>query len=429
MGIGLAALLSLAEASEWYEALPVGAVSIVSTDGYIPEGDLQSLLTTQVGEPFSSTQVREDLSTLYTMGEFTAISVNLLNESFDENPFLHVQYELTIAPRLGKIEINADTRALKRLVADGIPYSLGQVFHPDVELRKLKKHVVSKLEAMGYVDVQIELAHQLIENQQVVLSVNVEQAISNVYASIDVVNLPKSLRKKYGKLLRTHQIKSGKRIQVRRLNDFKSSLQTLLQQNGWLDAKVRLLLQQTPHSGQELHVLIEPNKQVKVILRQSDLGFRLKRQLRRPDVLRDSLSLYSGTWLSENDLPRMTEALIGRLESKGYWDPRVQLTLHERPFEIVIYVDINAGIKHEIESILLSEDDIFTEAELRSTFTYERPELNSGLVFKEAYNRDIVTEGVNDIKEAYIGAGYLDVKVALQDDVIKHTAVHSHSLS
>ena len=83
----------------------MGAVSIISVDGYIPDGDLQSLLTTQVGEQFSPIQVRDDLSTLYTMGEFSKISVNLLNDSIDDVPFLHVQYEIQVAPILEEIEI------------------------------------------------------------------------------------------------------------------------------------------------------------------------------------------------------------------------------------------------------------------------------------------------------------------------------------
>ena len=138
-------------------------------------------------------------------------------------------------------------------------------------------------------------------------------------------NLPSSLHRSYRKLLRDFDIQSGKRIQVRRLDDFKSSLQTLLQSEGWLDAKVRLLLQQTPNRTQELHILIEPNKRVDVVLRDTDLGFRLTNQLDKQNVLRESLSIYSGAWLSENDVPRMTESLLGRLEKIGFWDARVDL--------------------------------------------------------------------------------------------------------
>ena len=183
MGSGLAALLSVAEAAEWYDDLSVGAVSIVSVDGYVPDGDLQSLLTTQVGESFSPNQVRDDLSTLYTMGEFSTIKVNLLNDSIDDVPFLHVQYEIKVAPRLEDITILSESRKLSKTIEVSFHFQKGQVFHPTVEMWKLRRHLVNKLEALGYIGVDFDLDHTISEGQNVRLTIDVQQAIPNLYDS------------------------------------------------------------------------------------------------------------------------------------------------------------------------------------------------------------------------------------------------------
>ena len=117
MGIGLITLLSFASAEEvpWYVEHEISAVSVVNDRGFVPEGDLYRLLKTRVGESFQPEVVRADLSTLYTLGSFSKIEVDLLDESIDDNPVLHVRYRIQEAPRLSDIDVSAPT-TLKQLV-------------------------------------------------------------------------------------------------------------------------------------------------------------------------------------------------------------------------------------------------------------------------------------------------------------------------
>ena len=99
-----------------------------------------------------------------------------------------------------------------------------------------------------------------------------------------------------------------------------------------------------------------------------------------------------------------------------------------------MFVDIESGIQHEIDAIVINEknqdtDAVFTPTELKSTFTYERPELNVRLVFNEPYNRDVFAEGLESIKEAYIGAGHLDVGLTVEEEVYTQGSVQSHVIT
>ncbi len=429
MGIGLitALMLRSAEATEWYHRYDVGAVSIVNAEGFVPQGDLQSLLSVQVGEPFDPVQVRRDLSTLYTMGEFQSISVDVLNDSIDSEPFLHVRYNIAVSPRLSAVSIDADNRKVKKLLKEKLPYSLGQVFHPALELWKLEQYLKFQLEAVGYVGVDLKLDFEE-RNKEIALSIQVIGVRDNRFASIQAVNLPKELKRPYQKLLRKYSIEKGELVQIRRINDFKLAVQDLLHRSGWLDAKVRLLLQETPSQEQELKVLIEPQKRVDLTVSQFDGGFRLRRTLESADFLRNHLNLYSGIFLSDSDIPRLTESLLQWLETKGYLDATVNLSLQESAQLHMIVADVQVGNRHEITDIVFSESSLFTAPELLSTFTLEHEGLKPGLLVNGLFNPAQVQKGVQSVEQAYIATGYLDVDVALNDEIRSSGTVSLHSL-
>ena len=430
MGIGVSALLvlglSFAEAGDWYDGLDVGAVSIVNSDGYVPAGDLQNLLLVQVGNPFLTSDTRADLSTLYTMGEFSSISVDLLNDSIDDSPFLHVQYRIEVAPRLVEIGVQAPSRRLERVLKKLLPYSLGQVFYPDVELWKLNQYLVSRLEALGYIDVQLDIDHTTVSNQEIHLNVQLLQLIDNRYDTISVANLPKQLKWKYRRLLNKYNLKSGELVKVRELNEFKLDVQELLRRSGWLDSKVRIVLQSTPEDRQELHILIEPQKRVEVALRKFEGDRRFRSNFTESRVLLERMDLYSGTLLSEGDIPRMTESLLEWLELEGYWNATVDLQLQESVSEYTVLIDVVLGPRHQISDIVLPNDTTFSSPELLSTLLYERSRLNPGVVFNGIYNKRLWESGTVALKEAFIAAGYLDVSIetldqsTLQKEVVLH---------
>jgi outer membrane protein insertion porin family len=430
VGIGVSALLMLslssAEAVDWYDGLDVGAVSIVNSDGYVPDGDLQNLLLVQVGKPFHTSDTRGDLSTLYTMGEFASISVDLLNNSIDDSPFLLVQYRIEVAPRLIEVDVHGPSRRLQRVLEELLPYSLGQVFYPDVELWKLNQYLVSRLEALGYIDVQLDIEHKQISNQEIHLDVQLLELIDNRYDTISVVNLPNQLDWRYRRLLNKYNLQTGELVKVRELNEFKLDVQELLRRSGWLDSKVRIVLQSTPDAFQELHILIEPQKRVSVTLRNFDGDRRFRSQFTDAVTLRERLDLYSGVLLSEGDIPRMTESLLKWLELEGYWDASVDLQLQESSLEYTVFIDLVLGPRHQISEIVLPNDTNFTSPELLSTLLYERSQLNPGIFFNGVYNQILWNNGLVALKEAFIAAGYLDVSFktddqsTLQKDVVLH---------
>lgn len=430
MGIGVSTLLvlgvSFAEAGDWYDGLDVGAVSIVNSDGYVPDGDLQNLLLVQVGNPFLTSNTRADLSTLYTMGEFASISVDLLNDSIDDSPFLHVQYRIEVAPRLVEVGVQAPSRRLERVLRKLLPYSLGQVFYPNVELWKLNQYLVSRLEALGYVDVQLDIEYTNVSNQEIQLNVQLLQLIDNRYDTISVANLPKQLNWKYRRLLNKYHLKSGELVKVRELNEFKLDVHELLRRSGWLDSKVRIVLQSTPENLQELHILIEPQKRVEVALRNFEGDRRFRSNFTDSRVLLERMDLYSGTLLSEGDIPRMTESLLQWLELEGYWDAAVDLQLQESVSEYTVLIDVALGPRHQISDIVLPNDTDFSSPELLSTLLYERSQLSPGVVFNGIYNKRLWESGTVALKEAFVAAGYLDVSIetldqsTLQKEVVLH---------
>ena len=431
MGIGLITLLMTASATEtpWYQGATVGAVSIVNQEGYVPEGDLQDLLSIQVGEPFTSEHVRQDLSTLYTMGEYASISVDLLNDSIDDTPFLHVRYQIDVAPRLSKVVLDVDDRTLKRTLADIVPYSLGQVFYPTVELWRLEKLLRRRLEGLGYINLNLRLDYDQLSGKQIILRIVVESATVNRYASVTTSNLPRLVETKVQRILKKHNIQTNQRVQVGRLKDVQLDIESILQQAGWLDAKVRLLLQQAPNNTQELHILVESNKRTRVFLRTFNGTWRLKRQLQHESWMLDTLNIYSGVWLSNNDIPRLTESLLNWLDTQGYWDATVQIAIAETTREHQVFVDLSTGPRHQITTIRFQEGSVFSDAELLSTFLYERPQLAPNIVLNGIYDRSLMAIGIEDLKEAFVARGYVNATVEVKEDITPQPSVVLHAIT
>ena len=73
--ISILAVLNSAHALEepWYLSRIVDGISVVNDEGSVPQGDLHTLLATQVGEELALDKVRSDLTMLYTMGSFAKL--------------------------------------------------------------------------------------------------------------------------------------------------------------------------------------------------------------------------------------------------------------------------------------------------------------------------------------------------------------------
>ena len=192
MGIGLTLLLALIplvpaeEDVPWYLNHEVDSVSVVNEDGFVPQGDLHTLLATQVGEPLKLDELRADMTTLYTMGSFSEVEVDLLNESWDESSsILHVKFRLQESPLLTSTEIISPNRRLSTYIRQQLYFSNGQVFYPSIEIPRLESFLLERLAFEGWSEVQLSTTF---DESTGFLKIEVQQAILNTCSDIVFVD-------------------------------------------------------------------------------------------------------------------------------------------------------------------------------------------------------------------------------------------------
>jgi outer membrane protein insertion porin family len=419
VGIGLIlALLSQGWAEvPWYVGKKIDAVMIRNLDGEVPEGELGNLLNSQVDEYLDVKSVREDIIMLYTIGDFESVEVDVLTNPFNEEEVtVHIEYRVKEAYKLSAINIEGSDRGMDDLILDEMNLSLGQPFYPEVQIWRLERDVSRRLVEEGWPKVSVSMKYNQNEDLQSTLDVIVQPNDIRQFKDIELVNLPKDLRLEAWFVMRRLGMKKGKRIRLSALKRTREQLKDLLVRNGWIQAKVDLALQTSPSGDDYLRVLLKPGPQL-IIERES-------RNLPRKSEFQNILGIYAGDRIGQPDEPRFKEALEDWYLKKGFIDAVADVSISELNGDIILTVDADRGLHHRIESIHISDGELYKTEELLSTLLEENYALQENhLVVSE------IEEGIERIEEAYRGKGYFETQIEYQiEELGKYQQQYNYAL-
>ena len=414
MGIGLIAIAAAwadTESAIWYVDAPIIAVSIINTDGFIPDGNLQSLLKVQVGENFNVADIRSDLNTLYTLGSFSGVEVDLVNASLDdEAPTVQVIYRIKNAPKLNKIHISGISFTQKDRILDELNLSIGQVLYIQ-EFPILEQRIVNFLIQEGYQSALVNISHQWTVNDDIILNIHLQTGEKQKLAHVQMVNLPKGMWWKMRLLQSQLNLQKGDTVHLNQLTAAREQFREQLIAEGWLDANVRFVWGQST-KGQTLSIVFEPGIKVRFECSDSIQTNPLLKSMDDTQEMIDILGVTRGQ-ISEKNLKRYQSDLTKWYQKKGFWEAVATIHSSTQDNIMTIHTSVTAGKQHLIGDIHFEGNHIFSNEELITTFMLDRKELNQDVFF-----RNQMVAGLEDIRQAYIAKGFLDVKVSHLEEIL-----------
>lgn len=426
MGIGIISILGLALAEDttipWYLGKEVQGVSISNLQGELPDGDLQQFLRVQVGQKLFVSDIRQDISTLYTIGEFAGVEVDILNVApEDETPMVQIQYRVERAPQFKEVRISGANRNLQKIIVSELNLSKGQVFFPDSALDKLEKQLYVRFLEEGYKQLQIEI-QSVIEDGDVVVEVFVLSAQERIISDVQVLNAPENMDFAIWWILRRSKLYRGQRVKRSVLNQTKEDITRALVDNGWVQAKVRLVIQpdiQGKIQGKEhITVIIELDKQLQFSQKNLKTNNQLHAQMKTPKKMMQILGIYGGERISPRDAKRYTETLKQWCADNGFLDASVQVEITSTEAGWNVETDVHSGKKSTIDSgnITFTGNTIYSGDELRSTFFSD-----NRVLLQEIYNPKEIKKGIESLKQAYIAQGYLQAEIGYTPKLLQES--------
>ena len=422
MGIGIISILGFAFAEEieipWYLGKEVQGVSISNLEGELPEGDFQQFLRVQVGQKLFVSDIRQDISTLYTIGEFAGVEVDIINMApEDEAPIVQIQYRVEQAPKFKEVRISGANRNLQKIIISELNLSKGQVFFPNSALDKLEKQLYVRFLEEGYKQLQIEI-QSVIEDGDVVVEVFVLSAQERVISRVQVLNTPKRMDFSIWWILRKSNLFRGQLVKKTVLHQTKEDITKALIERGWIQAKVRLVLQPDTLGREQITVIIETDKKLHFTSKNTKTENQLHAQMNSAKEMMQILGIYGGERISQRDAKRYTETMKQWFADNGFMDATVVVDITSTDIGWNVETDVHSGKKSTIDSgnINFTGSTIYSADELNSTFFSD-----NRVLLQEIYNPKEIKKGIESLKQAYIAQGYLQVEIGYTPQLLQES--------
>ena len=403
MGIGLISLITGIAFAElpWYIGKEIAGVSIATTEGYVPSGDLHQLLKTQVGEALFVGSLRQDVKTLYTLGSFESVEVDIRPIDEDKK-LLQVNFRIQEAPRLTDIQISGLTFQLKEQVLSESKLSKGEVFFAEFELPRVEQRIHSKLQAEGWNNAKVNFKQQNIDNK-VYLEIDIDLGEERQFSEIRLSKMPEKLKRKVKRKLWRLGIQKGKRIRLESLKKTKEELDQLLFEEGWWQGRVQLMLQTDPNGKENLSILFATGDRAIFDVENRDLP--------QGEELLLILGVYQGERITIQHEVEFTERIRQWYNERGFLEANVSVRITEIKNQFLVQIDVDKGKPYRIGEIAFlgprNKELFFTDEELLSTLLAGSEHLQ-----RDELNREELESGIKSIKKAYYAEGFLETEVS-----------------
>jgi outer membrane protein insertion porin family len=405
-GLAIALLFTLsAFATEmpWYVGKTVAQLSIESTAG--GQDDYYSLLRVDVGEPIDVGDIREDLNSLYLVGDFKAVEAHIHPIEIPNSPVqLRLVYKLSPAPRISEIKINGAPRAMRSILLESMRLSRGQVFYYDEEAYFVLNRAQSAVQSAGWPVVGFNLRQEWKDGYRYDLVLDVVPNTKQVYGRVSFRNLPENLVPKAKWKLFRLGLMPGRRFTRAQLQEAREMVRELLVSEGWTQARVNLTFAIEPNGKTPINIFCE-------------LGLRhefsvIGAGVPRGDSLLEVLEVYPGDRITESDSIRFARQLESHLESKGYPDADVNVEIVSSLQDTQIGIDVVRGERHRLSDLRFEGSEAFSNEDLVGSAVSAQPLLRQGFGAPAVYSEQIWISALRRINEVYRGLGYLEAKIS-----------------
>ena len=135
-------------------------------------------------------------------------------------------------------------------------------------------------------------------------------------------------------------------------------------------------------------------------------GFRLSRS-----TIRRNIPVYEENALDDDLLNEGRRNLLTYMESRGYFEAKVNLHKETEPNTVRVIYDIDPGERHKVVKVEITGNKYFRDEDLRPSMQVQAKNI---LLSRGRYSDALLRSDVRDIENKYRANGFADVKVDTQ---------------
>lgn len=380
-------------------------VSFVELAGR-PDVDTRSLLplvTQRADEPFSQAKVDASIAALQRTGQFDKVQLDVRPEARG----VRVLFVLQPAMYFGIFEFpGAERLSYARLLQVTNYPPRGEYAASDVE--RARNGLQTYLRRIGYF--QAEVRPDLEVHQQHGLVDVIFHVTLNRHAKFGNVNItgatPEEIQYLEGVLhstmarARFSAIRPGKAYKLKTLQNATHYLESRLNKQGHLAAKVRLIgANYNPETNRaDISFNVETGPVVHARVEGEHLWSWSKRKL---------LPIYQQVGVDQELIQEGQKNLVSQLQSKGYFDAKVEVQVEQQPAGELIVYRVTKGPRHKVAGVSIAGNEHIPDKQLRPGVTVEKARFFS----HGKYSQKLARASAKNLENIYRANGFSRVKV------------------
>ena len=392
--------------SAFYEGQTVSSVQLAGQpDGNLKE--LRSLIAPVNHAPYSQTKVDQVAAALKQAGSFEAVDVQV--EPAPEG--LHVIFVLEPAYYFGIFSFpNAEKRFTYPRLLQAANYSKHEAYTQE-RVEEAESNLLEFLHHTGYFratvepKLKVDPAHGLVN---VVFDIKLKRRAN--FGDLKITGVSGEQRQRLAASLQSFRarirgasLKPGKNYSARRLQAATTYLQQQLGKQHFLASRVKLVSTVYNDQTNRADITLEITKgpQIAIDVAGAHIWRRTRRRL---------IPMYQENAVDADLVYEGTQNLTSYLQSKGYFDVKVESKIDKKPSGIIVQYQIAKGSRGKVKAIQFHGNDHFSDRELK---THVPVSSGARFVFfsRGKYSEQLVRRSVRNLEGLYHGAGYSQVKV------------------
>lgn len=387
----------------FYEGQTVSSVELAGQ----PDADikkLQPLLQQHAGEPFALTKVGASVAALKRTGQFENIQLEVRPEARGVRVLFVLQpafyfgiYEFPGAKRLSYARLLQVTNYPPRGA-----YTQSEVEHARTGLE-------TYLRRIGYF--QAEVRSGLEMNRQYGLVNAIFHVTLNRRAKFGNVNITGTTPQESQYLehvlhstmarLRVSAIRPGKTYKLKTLQNATRYVESRLNKQGHLAAKVRLVgANYDPETNRaDITFNVQSGPIVRAKIEGAHLWSWTKHKL---------LPIYQQVGVDQELIQEGRQNLVSQFQSKGYFDAKADVQVEQKHGGELIVYRVTKGPRHKVAAVSVAGNEHIPEKQLKARITVEK----ARLFFSHGkYSQKLLRASVKNLENIYQADGFSDVKV------------------
>ncbi|NOY28496.1 MAG: hypothetical protein GXP62_21785, partial [Oligoflexia bacterium] len=392
----------------WTAGLPVAQVSLDAPAGGLPRENLEPLLRLSQGDIYDPALVRQDIALLVRAGDFASVEVDAepwftIDDQGEPVSAVRVVYRVYPPPRIQRINVVGVTGAARRVVLAAHGLGRGEAFFPRRDKVPAQDRVREALVAEGWTSSSVTLLIETREDGQLSLEIQVDAGTARV---LDDVVLAPSLQPWHDRVMATLRqagMKRRHRITKQAEHDAREAVRSLLVSDGYLDPRVTLLFSQASDGRERLSLLGEPGSRTELLATGRGVPSAAR--------VREIVGVEAGLRLSEGTVEDAAEALRSWLQTRGWYQAKVDGRVERRGDDALLILAVDRGARHRLQEIVVTGAEALDADTVTAALRQAAPATLGRDVLVDA----AVPAAVRTLRELYRGRGYLNVVVTVGD--------------